>query len=335
MRFLRLQNLVPLTGLTALAVVVGLALRPLAPLEVNLAVPPPDPVLAGPSQTFGTETLVGVVRDPQGVPLEGVTVVTQRDGQPIWAETDESGRFTLKGLDAGEGELGLIHDSYGASVLTIEAGSGPVELQLDAPLEPILARSQIEVADLEGQVTAGGEVSLTGFELALAPVGSPDQPGIGVPARVQIQPDGSFLVPELNHGLYEVRVVPPWASGRNWPDLLTPLGSEALRWLHPPALGAGGVLELSLVAGEVTGQAHSGETGGALAGAVVTVEPIGPDDGLNTANLLVPATRTDEEGSFRIPDLPPGRYRVRLVAGPEEREVEVQVPQGGRVDPGL
>lgn len=335
MRLLRLQNLAPLAGLTGLAVVVGLAMRPLAPLEGNLAAPPPDSVLAGPSQPLGSETLEGLVRDPQGVPLGGVTVVTQREGRPIWSETDENGRFTLEGLDAGECELGLIHDAYGASVLMIEAGSGSVELQLDAPLEPILARSRIEVTDLEGQVTAGGEVSFTGFELALAPVGSPDRPGIGVPARVRIQPDGTFRVPELNHGLYEVRVVPPWARGRNWPDLLTPLGSEAVRWLHPPAVEGGQILELSLVAGEVSGQAHSAETGGALAGAMVTVEPIGPDDGLNTANLLFPATRTDDEGSFRIPDLPPGRYRVRLVAGPEDREIEVQVPEGGRVDPGL
>lgn len=335
MRRPRLRTLLPLVGLVGLVVVAGLALRPRPPLAGSLPAAPPDDASVGPRLELGAETLAGVLTDELGLPVPRATLVAQRAGRPIWSETDERGRFSLEGLDAGPVRLAIVHDEFGALELETRAGQGPVLLRIGPRLSPPPELEPIATAEFDGLVRLRGRRSLEGFELFLDPFAPAHEPGAGLPRRVRLAADGKFSIPDLPHGTYEVRLLPPWARGGRWPNLLEPLDAEPLRWVHPPPGLDGASIELETAAGEVAGRVLTGDGTRPLAGAMITVQPVGDDDTPRTPDRRVPAARSDAEGLFSVPDLPPGRYRVELVAGGERRARVVSVPEQGSVDPEL
>lgn len=331
----RLRTLVPLIGLVGLVLVAALALRSRPPLAKTYPTAPPEDAHVGPDLELGVETLAGVLTDELGMPVAGATLVTQRAGRALWCETDERGRFSLEGLDPGPVELAIVHDEFGALELDTRAGQGPVLLRIGPRLTAPPELEPIATADFDGHVRLRGTRSLAGFELALDPVAAADEPGAGLPRRVRLTADGTFAIPALPHGTYEVRLLPPWARGGSWPNLLAPLDAEPLRWDHPPPGLDGASLELDSLAGEVAGRVFSADDDRPLAGAMITVQPVGDDETPHTPDRRIPSTRTNAEGLFRVLDLPPGRYRVELVAGGDRRAKVVRVPEQGPVDPEL
>ena len=221
--------------------------------------------------------------------------------------------------------------------MRIETLAGPtsVELNLGERLPEPPSIPVLPVLDLEGTASVRGTEDLTGYEVALLPTAPAQRRDGGLPRRVSVDADGSFRVQNLLQAEYAVLLLPPWAQGGSWPDLLSGRDHPPLRYTHPPAdPGAPTVLELVAQAGEVAGLAHDRDDGRVLQGAMIVAIPLG-SDGESPDQRRFPAVQSDATGAFRLRHLPPGRYLVRLAAGADRREVEVVVPAQGAVDPGF
>lgn len=310
--------------------------------DVSLGEPlPQEPEGAGleaPDVGLGSETLVGRVLDGSGAPLVEASVFTALRGRPLYTYTDGSGRFELHGLDPGEVMLSLLARGYDSMERTVRVGDGPVELRFEGErLERPALIDPVE-SDLLGAVEMpAGQRSPEGYEVYLEPANGPEVLGGPIPRRAAVSANGSFQVPKLIHGLYSVRLLPPFATGGSWPDLLT--GFE-----DPPTSYEHGTLfpGMRLVArcGELAGVAQSRAPIGVepepLEGALVRAEPdLGGGVEVDQPQRIHPSATSGAEGRWLLRDLPPGRYRVFLTAGGEGRETFVTIPAGTRVDPGL
>lgn len=310
--------------------------------DVSLGPPLPqeaeDAGLAAPDIGLGAERLVGTLLDGEGNPLVEASVFTAVRGRPLYTYTDSAGRFELEGLDEGEVLLSLMARGYDSMERKALVGSGPIEIRFEGER---LAVPDIEdpiAADLLGAVEMpAGQRAPEGYEVYLQPTSAPDLLGGPIPRRATVSANGSFQVPQLIHGLYEVRLLPPYAAGGDWPDLLT--GSE-----EAPTTYEHGTLfpGMRLVArcGELAGIAQSRAPIGTeplpLEGALVRAEPdLNSGVEANARPRIHPAVTSDVEGRWLLRDLPPGRYKAFLTAGGEGREIFVTIPAGTRVDPGL
>lgn len=331
------RTLLPAAGLVALAIVAAQALRPSPPLPFSLAEAPPGEPLTAPELELGQAVLAGVVVDDLGLPVADATIVAERKGRPIWTESDERGRFELRELDPGPVRLSIVHDDFGALERVALAGGSPIELALGARLVSPPAFALGPRAPLTGRVLLRTAGSLEGFELAFLPVAPADRIGSGVPRRVGLDASGDFHLEALHEGEYELALLPPWARGGTWPDLLRGWESPALRYAHaapsPPVEPR--TLELVCVAGEIAGRVLSPDGERALGGAMIAAVPALGEGGVHVPARILPPVRSNAQGQYLIPMLPPGRYTVTLVAGSDRRQAEVSVPEAGSVDPGF
>jgi carboxypeptidase family protein len=325
---MRARDLIPLTGLVALAVLVVLAARDAPPLTADFGEPPEKADLPRPRLDLGTAKLEGTLLGRDGTPVEGAGLFVVRAGRPIWTFSDGAGRFVLAEVDPGPIEVAIHAPGHQAALLTTEAGAGVVILRLPHALPDPGLLPDPTPQDLTGRIEAP-HADLSGFEVALIPRAAITEPGTGVPRRTTCDRDGRFEFPGLTPAEYEVLLLPPWASGGGWPDLLTPLTSRALRFSHPPAAA----LVLHLATGDIAGSVFEAD-GGALEGALVMAIPA-PESADTQDPRRFPPTRSGTDGAFRLEFLPPGKYRVLLSAGGEQREIEVRVTPGAAVDPGF
>ena len=329
------RTLLPLAGLVGLGTIVGLALRRAPAIETRFGgLPPPGDVRAA-EPDVGLATLRGTLVDHLGQPVVGAALVVERAGRPIWTFSDARGRFELAELDPGATSVAVTHEAFGARTVPALAGDEPVVLELGEPLPGAPELRRPPAHDLDGRVGGGPPGSFEGFELALLPLAPPERPGGGVPRRADLDGDGRFAVDALTAGEYELLLLPPWARGGTWPDLLSPLDHPPLRYSHPPEDDPERELELDLIAGEIAGRVLEADGRAPLEGGMITVLPVLGRDGGDAESRRLPPTRTDRDGTFRVPWLAPGRYAVELVAGGDRRRAVVVVPQGGTVDPEL
>lgn len=363
---MRVLNAIPILSLVGLAVLAALALRSDRPYRLELEELQDAATLPQPVIRVGDATLEGTVVGPRGDPVPGATLMVVSDNRPLWTETDGAGRFRLTELEAGAVRVAINHVEHRAAVLETVAGEGPVTLRLPERLPDPPELPSTPRADLLGRARVRDGDDLSGYEVALLPSAPADRPGSGVPRRALLDARGSFWFPGLEAGEYRVLLLPPEAQGGTWPDLLTGLDELPRSLRLPPENGA--QLDLQAVAGEIAGQVLVGASGSPVVGAMIQVfsEPapwswwydaireggvvgaIGTelfdalrgDVGGGSAGGVdeprsFPAVRTGTDGGFSIRHLPPGRYRVVLTAGENQREVEVTVPPRSAVDPGF
>ena len=92
-------------------------------------------------------TVFGQITNPQGMPVEGVTVGNTRS-RSMWnnktTETDTEGMYLLESLDIGELVLWTVHDQYATSIKYATLDKGRAEQQIDIQLR--------EPRELHGQV---------------------------------------------------------------------------------------------------------------------------------------------------------------------------------------
>ncbi len=278
------------------------------PYEPPFGDPPLPTVVAGPDLNLGTGRLEGIVRDIENQPAAGASVFVQQSGRPIWTFTDENGRFELNELTGPEPiEVSILVRGHFPQTFPVAFDRSPLDLRMArrAPDPPNLAPPPS--ADLAGSATVGFESSAEGYEVWLLPIRPPSLDEPAVPRRCLVTADGTFEMPDLAHGRYEIRLLPPWAIDGTWPNLLTTWGAPAHVFDHP----RDGELDLTSAAGGITGVLED-ENDEPIRGALVRVEPVLEE----IEGLPFPSTLSDGQGRWTLRDLPSGLYRVHLTAGP-------------------
>jgi hypothetical protein len=292
------------------------------PYEPAFGEPPHPTVLAGPNLELGTGRLEGIVRDVDNVPSASASVFVQQRGRPIWTFTDDNGYFELNELTGPEPiEVSVLVRGHFPQTFPVAFDRSPLDLRMArrAPDPPTL--TQAPSSDLAGAATFGDNARSEGYEVWLLPTRPPSLEEPAVPRRCLVATDGSFVMLDLIHGRYEIRLLPPWAIDGSWPDLLTPWGAPARVFDHPED----GRADLTSAAGGITGVLTK-PNGEPIKGALVRVEPILEE----TQGFPFPSTLSDAAGRWTLRDLPAGLYRVKLTAG------SLTVTHGAvRVTPGV
>lgn len=306
----------PYLGLALLAVAVLVRGFRAEGLDLPEFPRPPSVDLPREVLAVASERLAGRVVDEAGAGIAEALVLAESGDELLWAYTDEQGYFALERVPAGELQLRVVARKFAPLQHSALGGSLDLLLVLDEPVPEPPSLPAIGESDLEGEVAAAiaGRV-LLGYEVQLLPRDAPETLGAPIPVRAEVGADRTFRFEGLLHGTYRVRVLPPWARGGSWPDVVDPARAELV---HGPSVRR---LELKLRAGEIAGRLIDAE-GEFVAGALVQVEPVG-----DPSRPWLPQG-SDEEGAFLVADLPPGDYRLRVTAGEADLEHVVEVQAG-------
>jgi hypothetical protein len=271
--------------------------------------------------------LTGRLIDGQGQPIAGALLYARPRNVPVWGLSDAEGRFRLDWPH-------LDGDPSGAVPLAIAAwGFAPLERETAwqaEPLEIVLPEREAAVpavplptpALLEGRCMTARTEDTPPFdwEVLLVPVDPPEVFGAAVVRRVQSAPDGTFRIPDLSAGSYRAHVLPAWAAGGSWPDLLV----REVRFDHDPLAPA--ELRLELAEGVLFGTLLDSR-GRAIEGALLLLS-----DAKAPSHLWPPA-KSDPRGGFLFEDLPAGGYSLFIEAGEARLEgLAVEVLAGRRTE---
>jgi Carboxypeptidase regulatory-like domain len=266
----------------------------------------------------GGPTLSGTVVDQEGQPVGDVLVYLRAAGVPMWTTSDAEGRFELAwpalegGAEAPSLPIEVVVAAWGYSPIaqSVSFGDARIEITLPAPEESTPRVAAVESATVKGRVACAlGEDSPSGAEVWLEPVDLGSALGLAVTRRARCAQDGAFEIADLQYGSYRLHVLPGWAAGGSWPDLLDS-AQGALE--HTGAQTSG--LALKLVGGAVHGAALDYE-GRPLEGALVLLADA------DHPERWWPPRVSNADGAFRIADLPTGNYTLVVSAGEARREV--------------
>lgn len=270
-----------------------------------------DEVLAS-----GTESIGGRVLDAAGSPIAEALVMADLDGELVWDYADAQGAFELERLPAGEVRLSALARKYATRVWTVHAPAGELVVDLGAPVDPPPSLPVIGESDLEGQVIAAiAGRGLLGYEVQLVPVLPPQTFGAPTPVRTEVGADRTFRFEALLHGEYRVLILPPWAQGGSWPNLVEPAQE---RFTHGPAVQR---VTFAIQAGEIAGRLVDSR-GEFVEGALIRVAAE-----QHPARPWLPLL-SDATGHFLVRDLPPGVYRLEVAAGEARLDERVRVLGG-------
>jgi len=278
--------------------------------------PEPSPVDWERAPTpLGERSLTGRIVHDDGRPASEASVVWRGPVLSSFDDTDAGGRFELRHLPDEPVTLELLAWGAPPTTVRVEAGESDVTLTLRPPREDLEDLPEVRRDDLTGTVVPGG--GRAGYEVLIQPADrAPDGFDPRLPRRATCDDEGRFTVPGLVHGAYHVELLPPWARGGAWPNLL-PAGR---RFVHPRE-----GLTLLVQGGAIEGRASA--DGQPLVGALVVL-----NDAAHPERVWEPRT-TDAEGRYRFDELPAGSYELELSAGQAvERRTELEVGNGDVLD---
>lgn len=263
----------------------------------------------------GEHELWGVVLDADGSSAEGVLVQLRAGPEPRGDFTLADGSFAIHELPAGVHEVVLVAPEHLPVTVEVELPlEEPVVFHLPPRRAPLESLPLIERRELTGRLLpspAALSNDLRDYEVVLRPLPGADPLEGGVVRRVPAAPDGRFAVPDLVDVPYVLEVLPPWARGGSWPVLAR----------RDVERGGSSELEIRLESAEIRGVVRD-PTGARLEGALVRVTAESDE------NRIWPAGTTDAEGRYVVPDLPAGRYYLRLRAGARGAEALIDLEAG-------
>ncbi|MEM1449331.1 MAG: carboxypeptidase-like regulatory domain-containing protein [Planctomycetota bacterium] len=355
---MKLIRIVPLASLALVLFVAAVAFLTDPQLDFPFSEPPEGGALPPVDLALGTLSLQGVIVDEEGNPVDGAGVSTTDAGRPVWTWTDATGSFVLDELRAGEHEVLVAAHRFQSTAFDVEVTDAgePITLTLDRPIGEPPSVVGLRLRGLTGTIDLGPYAAIEGgYELLMLPTTSPTDVEGGFPRRVDVAEDGTFEVELMHEGSYRVSLLSPEDRGARSPDLLVDARGRPTLYEHRVDAEAA-PLDLASHAGAIRGvvlgpaSRQVGETTSSrrgLRGALVRAERYtderdrtqgAPEDGgtrERTQAVLLNefrATQTNEEGRYLLRDLPPGRYRVTVVAGRARRQREVVVPERTAVD---
>lgn len=287
-------------------------------LALPVFLPPTGAQLEPLAPPAGEHVLAGQVVDIDSEPAAGVTLFLRSNETPFWTETDLEGRFRLVGLGEGPYDVALVKWGYPPRSVKVDAPTDALLLTLAPPKPPPAPLPELSAGALSGRIAhplGDRWEDPEGYELQFTPRGDLTELKGAVQRWIRVDARGFFAVEDLAHGDYLVRVLPSWAAGGTWPDLVA-LADAQLD--HRPGGADFAVfgLELGALESNVTDA-----RGIAIDGAYAILA-----DADDPARVWPPRV-SDAFGVLRFTDLPPGRYRLTVRAGEsaiEELLVEVE-----------
>jgi hypothetical protein len=283
---------------------------------------PPELALASFTPSPHQAAAAGRITSEAGEPIAEVLVMAEVDGQLVWDYSDAEGRFKLTQLPTGPLELTLLRRMMEPQTFQGNVPSTDMEFVMRAPLAPVPTLPAIGQSHMDGEVLNSiPERGLLGYEVQLIPVEAPQVIGAPIPARTRVGADRRFHFDNLMHGQYSVRLLPPWAVGGTWPNLID---TQQAFFEHGPATKNP---VFSTACGEISGRLIDRE-GQEVEGALIRVAPV------DRAEHPWAPLPSNDHGQFLVSDLPPGSYRLQIDAGGDEYNQVIEVTRGvtSRVD---
>ena len=273
-----------------------------------------DPPLSTPQDPLGEAALTGTIESSEGHVLPNALVYTGTGELLTWDYSDADGRFSLEALHAGQVTVRVIGDGHEPQDFIRTAPLLDTRLALSSLLPEGASLPALEKVAVTGSITPPrADWGLDGYELWLEPLRPSHEFGAPVSARATVQADRSVSFDELLAGSYRPHLLPPWAQGGTWPNLLDPETS-----LISIGRAEEADFQLTMTAGEIEGSVTD-EDGAPVKSALVRLRPEGELD------RIWPPTRTDELGRYALRDLPVGTYRLESSAGDRSAELIIQV----------
>ena len=273
-----------------------------------------SPPLSTPQDPLGAAELKGTVLGSEGHALPDALVYSGMGELLSWDYTDTDGRFVLEALKAGEVTVQVIGDGHEAQGFTRTVPLLDAKLMLSDPLPAAASLPLLEEITVTGSITPPrSDWGLDGYELWLEPLRPANEFGAPISSRATVQADRSVSFEKLLAGSYRPHLLPPWAQGGTWPNLLDPETSLISIGRTEEAQ-----FQLIMTAGEIEG-VITDEEGDAVKDALVVLRPEGELD------RIWPPIRTDAQGSYALRDLPVGTYRLQSNAGDLSAELIIQV----------
>lgn len=300
--FLKLA--IPLGTLGALAFAYGiqrLTEKPQTPIPL---VPPEATVFEKLEPPPHGHKLAGLVTKPAGdKKLDGTLVWLRSGDEGSFAYTDALGAFRFDDLGAGPWPARIVALGYEPLEVELQDTGAAQTIALTNSYGPPPVLAAIERAPLAGHVVVPESLDAGPFEVVLLP-DHPERIDAALPRRCECDAKGAFRIDDLIVAHYALRVLPAWARGGSWPDLLagvTPGGAH--EFTH--AKGAG-ELVLQLALGTIEGTLRE-EQDVAVEGALLELSAEG-------GRVWSPQA-SDANGGFAFRALPPGNYELRAHAG--------------------
>ena len=321
--FLKLA--IPLGTLAALALAYGIGRLTKEPeAEINIKRPPPATFAKLEAPAHGRK-LVGKVVNPAGEPLEGALVWVRSSNEPSFSYSDSQGAFRFDDLGPGPWPAIVVALGFEPLELTLQESASPQVAALRVAYGPPPKLAAIDHQALQGRIGVPEGFDASHFEVVLVPE-APTRIDSALPRRVECDAQGAFKIDDLIVAHYQLLVLPAWARGGSWPDLLAGVGDgDKHEFTH--AKGAGDLI-LRLQFGMIEGVLLE-QGGQPVEGAVVELTLAG-----EPGRVWIPES-TDAAGKFALRPLPAGKYELKLHAGETTlaREIELHAGEQHKLEP--
>ena len=332
---MRLLRAIPYLALLAFSIVCWIAIGHELPAPPTFAAAGQgEPDASGAPQSAPL-LLEGLLLDDSDEPLVGALIALAEAPALTFDHSGDDGRFQLFAPpDCPELvpplRVDVLAEGFRTASFELDPATPELVLRMrerwaPAPELGVLSTSRAELR-LLGPAAAG----YSGYELALVParpIEGPEDPHPTTLRRAPVDAEGRARFDELLDGRYQLLLLPPWARGGSWPNLLCALEQE------PPQLDFPLSAEHSLQVGAVEAHATLGISD---SGVPVPVEgaTILLSAEVGGRPRFWPLVQSGPLGNFLLKDLPAGRYTLKIQAGLRILERELQTRAGATLELG-